>query len=176
MKLCGSVFLVIVVLQGPSLVFAEAPPTTGPTVTLSDGGMGGGSPNKGRGEWKKKLGLTDEQAQKLRTAMQSKHTATENLIQQRRQTVDQLRGELQSNAADPMIQATLAQLRGIQKSMQSVQDQFHDSLAGLLTPKQEAQLLLGLLDRRRNQTPRMESHPASTVPPQENKHDELGEE
>ena len=129
-------------LLGTSLVFADAPTGTPPAE---------GPP----GAWKQKLGLSKDHEQKLQTALQAHRTAMENLRQQRRQGLEKLRSQVQANAGDSDLQATLSGLAGMQQAIEAENQHFNQTLEGFLTPKQRAQMLLGLINRMMRRGPGM---------------------
>lgn len=133
--------LAAVGLLGTRLLFADAPA----------GGPPAGGPGGMQGQWPQKLGLSQEQEQKLQTVMQAHRTAMENLRLQRRQGLEKLRDQVQANAGDSDIQVTLSQLTSVEKAIQAENDHLNRTLSGFLTPKQRAQMLLGLVGRMMRQ-------------------------
>jgi Spy/CpxP family protein refolding chaperone len=95
-----------------------------------------------QGKMKEKLGLTDEQATQLKTHMDAHHAAVKPLRDQRRQSLEKLKTQVQSKASDTEIQATLDQLKTTQQSLQAEWAKMADGTATFLTPTQRAKMLL----------------------------------
>jgi Spy/CpxP family protein refolding chaperone len=115
-------------------------------------------------DWKQKLGLTKDQEQKFKAAMQMHHAAMDNLKQQKHQSMDKLRSQVQANAADAELQATLSELSSEQKASEAENDQFHHTLAGFLTPKQQAQMVMGMMGHMHTPPPPPSRGPGDDEP------------
>lgn len=93
-------------------------------------------------QWKEKLGITDEQAEKLKAAKKAKHEAVKPLHEQQKETLKQLRSQIENKAKDEEIQTTLNKLAEIEKAIQAKHEDFKTDTASFLTPTQRAKLLI----------------------------------
>jgi Spy/CpxP family protein refolding chaperone len=113
-------------------------PGQAPSQTQTPGGPGGGM-------WKQKLGLSDDQAAKLESAMKAHRAVMQPLREQQRVTLKTLGEQIKSNAGDSAVQATLDQLKALEKSVQVESEKFHQTLASFLTPTQQGKMLVGMM-------------------------------
>lgn len=93
-------------------------------------------------QWKEKLGITDEQAEKLKAAKNAKHEALKPLWEQSIESLKELRSHVENKASDEQIQVTLDKLTGVHKAIQTENEKFKSDTASFLTPTQRAKLLL----------------------------------
>ncbi|MFI5350583.1 MAG: Spy/CpxP family protein refolding chaperone [Elusimicrobiota bacterium] len=100
---------------------------------------------------KEKLGLTDEQAGKLKDAMKTHGDAMKPIGQQMKDGFKKLGEQIKSKASDADIQASLDSLKTARKAMAEEQEKFHDALAAFLTPTQRAKMLIGAEMRMRRE-------------------------
>lgn len=106
-----------------------------------DGGMGGG--------WmmdraKKNLGLTDDQASKMKDLFKSQMEANKPLRDQMKIDMDTLQQKVDLKASDADIKKLLDKLDGEQKEMQASRDKMKDQMREILTPTQQAKMVLGM--------------------------------
>ena len=94
---------------------------------------------------KEKLGLTDDQAGKLKDAMKAHGEAAKPLHRKMRDTMAKLQDQLQDKASDGDIKATLDSLKGTRQAMSAEDEKLHSSLASFLTPTQQAKMLMGMM-------------------------------
>jgi Spy/CpxP family protein refolding chaperone len=94
---------------------------------------------------KEKLGLTDEQAGKLKDAMAAHGEAVKPLHRKMRDTTAKLTDQLQDKASDADIKATLDSMKATRAAMTAEEEKFHASLASFLTPTQQAKMLVGMM-------------------------------
>ncbi len=132
----------------PSLALAQDDAST----TAPAGDNGG--PSKGgwdhpHGGWggpmgglKEKLGLTDDQESQLKDLFKSQMDETKLLKDKVRLDTDTLRLKLDSKASDDEIKDTLDKLKAEKKELQAAHEKFQAKLDSILTPKQQAQMLL----------------------------------
>ena len=102
---------------------------------------------RGRGG---RLGLTDEQAQKMRELKKARKEAVAPLRKKLKEEMLTLREQVRDEEGDKNIQATLERLQGLNKSIQAENEKFKTKVQALLTPSQQAKLLLA---RGRRQGP-----------------------
>ena len=110
-----------------------------------DGGKPDGAKMADR--MKEKLGLTDEQAGKLKDAMKAHHDAMTPLGQQMKDAVKKLADQLKNKAADADILASLDALKAARKAMADENEKLQDALAGFLTPTQRGKMAVGMAMR-----------------------------
>jgi Spy/CpxP family protein refolding chaperone len=100
---------------------------------------------------KERLGLSDDQAAKLKAAFESEKTAMKALREQSKEARRKLEEEVRGLASDKDIQATLDQLDEGRKAMSAEHQKFESSLASILKPYQRAKmrlLMAGHMKRR----------------------------
>jgi len=97
---------------------------------------------------KKHLELTDDQAAKLKAAMEEHHKAMQPLWQQAKDSMKKLGEQLKAKAPDSDVQASLDSLKSAHKAVAAEEEKFHDSLS-FLTPTQRAKMLMGAMHMRR---------------------------
>jgi len=95
------------------------------------------------GKMQKKLGLTDDQVTKLNTVMQAEKDAMKPLWDKQKDLMKKLDAQVKAKAADADIQATLDDMKANHKAMQDQGEQFRTQKAGILTPTQQAKMMLG---------------------------------
>ena len=152
--------LTIVSFCGISFLSADTPPAQ-PGVPQPPQAATPLSPQE---QWKEKLGLSDEQAKKFQAAVQAHRMAAQKIALLRFRTLIQLRTQVHANAPEPEIKTNLKQLNELQKSTQAEYERYHETLAELLTPKQQAQLLIDKMDRQQRSGPGFQ-RPRSPFPP-----------
>jgi len=108
---------------------------------------------KGRMEHlKDKLGLTDDQAAKLKETFKKQMEANKPLRDQEKIDIDTLQQKVDTKASDSDIKDALDKLSADRKSMQAAQDNSMDKIRGILTPIQQAKWVLtmrrGMMDHK----------------------------
>lgn len=91
---------------------------------------------------KERLGLTDEQAVKVKSEWEAEKTAFKTLHQQQREATQKLEDQVRSLASEKDIQATLDQLDAGRKAMAAEMQKHESSLASVLKPSQRAKMRL----------------------------------
>jgi len=91
----------------------------------------------------KKLGLTDDQTKKLESILQSQKAALQPLHEKMRDSMKTLRQQVDQKASDDDIKKTLDALKTNRDDMMAQHKQFQDQIQALLTPTQQAKMLLG---------------------------------
>jgi Spy/CpxP family protein refolding chaperone len=91
---------------------------------------------------KERLGLSDDQAAKLKAAWEAEKTASKALREQAKEANRKLEEEVRGLASDKEIQATLDQLDAGRKAMAAEHQKLESSVASILKPYQRAKLRL----------------------------------
>ncbi|MFI5362468.1 MAG: Spy/CpxP family protein refolding chaperone [Elusimicrobiota bacterium] len=89
-----------------------------------------------------RLGLSDDQAAKLKAAFEGQKKAEQGLREQSKQAERKLEEEVRGLASDKDIQATLDQLDANRKAMAEEHQKFESSVASILKPYQRAKMRL----------------------------------
>ncbi|MBI5622534.1 MAG: Spy/CpxP family protein refolding chaperone [Elusimicrobia bacterium] len=101
-------------------------------------------PQGKEGKMAKRLGLNEEQAAKMKELQQAKQEAIkplrEKLVEETRSLAQLVRGE----ASDKEIAASLSKIQELRKALDSEKDKFEGKVAALLTPSQQAKVLLAM--------------------------------
>ncbi|HTA77424.1 MAG TPA: Spy/CpxP family protein refolding chaperone [bacterium] len=95
-------------------------------------------------EMKQKLGLTDDQAAKLKTAMKKQMEANKPLRDQEKIDIDTLQQKVDSKASDSDITAALDKLKEDRKALQEAQERSMEKMKSILTPTQQAKWVLSM--------------------------------
>ena len=90
----------------------------------------------------KKLNLTDDQTAKMKTLHESQESAMKPLMEKERELMKKLQEQVKSKAADNDIQTTLNDLKTNRTAIRDQMEQFQTQKAGILTPTQQAEMLL----------------------------------
>jgi Spy/CpxP family protein refolding chaperone len=106
-----------------------------------DGGMMGGDHMD---KMKEKLGLSDDQAAKLKDLFKSQMEANKPLRDQMKIDMDTLQQKVDMKASDGDIKKLLDKLDSENKEMQASRDKMKDQLRSILTPTQQAKMVLGM--------------------------------
>jgi Spy/CpxP family protein refolding chaperone len=96
---------------------------------------------------KERLGLSDDQAAKLKAAWKAEKETMKSLREQSKETARKLESEVRDLASEKDIQATLDQLDANRKSMAAERQKLEATTASILKPSQRAKMRL-LLARR----------------------------
>src|SRR5262249_15361144 len=96
-------------------------------------------------KWKEKLGLTDDQVAKLKSAMKARREAAEPLRKQLKADMEKLRGQIKSKNGDSDVQATLDHIDATHKAILAEREKFMTNVRTFLTPTQRAKMLLSMM-------------------------------
>ena len=96
---------------------------------------------------KEKLGLTDEQAAKMRDVWKSQQETMKSLRDQERVDMALLRQKVDAKASDSEMKAALDKLSADRKAIQEAQESMTKKMRSILTPTQQAKMLLGTARR-----------------------------
>lgn len=99
-------------------------------------------------QWKTRLNLTDEQANKLQEASKAHQEALRPLADQAKEALETLNQQVRTQAKEDDIKATLDQVVHLQKSIQEEKDKFMQTTESFLTPSQRAKMILETLARK----------------------------
>lgn len=107
-----------------------------------------GRPERGE-RWKAELGLTDEQAAKLKDARTAEKEALKPLRRELRDALAKLSDQVEDKASDKDIQASLDRVDRARKALRDEQEKTRAKNAALLTPTQRAKMALAFAKRGR---------------------------
>jgi Spy/CpxP family protein refolding chaperone len=96
---------------------------------------------------KKRFGLSDDQAAKLKEAFKAQRETAKPLIDKLRLAQDQLRERVDSKASDKEVQAALDAVSSARATVRAQREKFQSSLASILTPTQRARMELAMARR-----------------------------
>jgi Spy/CpxP family protein refolding chaperone len=91
---------------------------------------------------RERLGLSDEQAAKLKSVFEGERKAAAPLHDALRVNLEKLRWQVDAKAGSKDIAATLNLVEAIRKALNDAHDKVTASLAAILTPEQRARMLL----------------------------------
>jgi hypothetical protein len=92
-------------------------------------------------KWKDKLGLTDEQVGKLKTAMKARREAIEPLIKQMKESMKKLHEQVKAKASESDIQAVLDEMEQAHQGMRTAMEKYKADTA-FLSATQRAKMIL----------------------------------
>jgi Spy/CpxP family protein refolding chaperone len=107
-------------------------------------GMGGGMMGGGAERMKEKLGLSDSQATQLKTLFKKQMEGNKPLRDQMRIDMDTLQQRVDLKASDSDIKKLLDKLEAERKEMDSSREKMKDQLKTILSPTQQAKMVLGM--------------------------------
>jgi len=128
-----------VVIAGLLLASVGMPPSSAGEKDRSDPEKAG---TKRLERLKEKLGLSDEQAGKFEAALKSQREEAKPLRRELRDSMIKLRDQVQDEAADKDVAATLERLERAKTALETRREKLRKELSALLTPRQRAMLLL----------------------------------
>ena len=99
---------------------------------------------------KEHLGLSDDQAAKLKAAWKAEKDAVKPLHEQSKEAERKLEEEVRGLASDKEISATLDQLDAGRKAMAAEHQKLESSLASILKPYQRAKMRLFMKEHRKH--------------------------
>lgn len=89
-----------------------------------------------------KVGLTEAQADKLEAAMKERRKAVRPLKRELRDAMLKLKDQVEDEAGDEQVKATLERLKKARNAMRAEKDRFQTKIAEMLPPTVSAKLLL----------------------------------
>lgn len=96
------------------------------------------------GRLRDRLGLSAEETERMRTAIENRQETVRPLADQLRRSMDRLDRQVRDKASDSDVRATLDRLDETYRSIQDADERFFSDTASFLTPIQQAQLRLEL--------------------------------
>jgi Spy/CpxP family protein refolding chaperone len=156
-KLYGYILAGSLALGAPLLALAQDQDTA-PTDSAAATQAPTGSDHHPKGDWdhahhggwkpydgfKEKYALTDDQSSKLKDLFKSHQEETKPLRNKIRVEIDTLRLDVDSNASESDLKDALDKLTEDKKSMQASEERFKGKLQAILTPKEQAQMILAM--------------------------------
>jgi Spy/CpxP family protein refolding chaperone len=115
---------------------------------------------------KKDLGLSDDQVEKLKALFKSHREELKPLQEKMKTDVDTLRTKKEAKATDSELKPVLDLLSADRKNMQDLRQKQQEQIRGILTPDQQAKMVLnrpfkgkgGLGDRRQHREGKVEKN------------------
>jgi len=98
---------------------------------------------------KEKLGLTDDQVKKLDDLRASEKAEMKPLREKAHAIIEKLEGQVKSKASDSDIKATLDEAEANHAAVEQLEDKFKQSHQAILTPTQQAKMLLHRMKHER---------------------------
>lgn len=123
-----------------------------------DDGMGGGMMGGHLDRLKEKLSLTDDQVSKLKDLFKGQMEANKPLRDQMKIDIDTLQQKVDMKASDGDIKKLLDKLDTEHKQMTDSREKMKDQLRSILTPTQQAKMVLGMHMRGRGMMNRWKGH------------------
>lgn len=93
----------------------------------------------------KKLGLSDEQMEKMKAATKTHMETIKPLRKELRADMKKLREQIKNRAGDAAVAATLGKLELTRKAIQAENEKMKAATVELLTPTQQAKMLLKMM-------------------------------
>ncbi|HVZ81552.1 MAG TPA: Spy/CpxP family protein refolding chaperone [bacterium] len=127
----------------------------GAGLALADGTMGGGQDHPSWGKdggkklemMQKKLDLTDDQVSKLKELYQGQKDANKSLRERLKADMKSLRDKVDAKASDSDLKSVLDSLSQDRQDLQAARQRMADKMRGILTPTQQAKMVLAMGDR-----------------------------
>jgi Spy/CpxP family protein refolding chaperone len=95
-----------------------------------------------KNEWKDRLGLSDDQVNRLAQLQSEEKRQMKPLREQRVVLIAKLRNQIKNKADDAALKKTLDALADIRKAIKAGEEAFQESRFSILTPSQQAKMLL----------------------------------
>lgn len=132
--------------------------------------------DRGKAEWqakafgrmKDKLGLSDDQAAKLKDAFEAHKKAVKPLRRDLKVSLEKLRWQVDAKADAKDLAATLDQIKSSRAALREAHEKLASRLSGILTPEQRARMALWRFDmmkRRRGMVFMRRGGPGMPPPP-----------
>ena len=112
-------------------------------------GKDGGGHERIEKMMKERLGLTDDQAAKLKAAWKAQKDSAKTLREESKATSRKLEEEVRDLASEKEIQATLDQLDANRKAMATERQKLEASVSSILRPSQRAKMRLMMAHMKR---------------------------
>ncbi|MBI4678847.1 MAG: periplasmic heavy metal sensor [Elusimicrobia bacterium] len=138
LSIAGMAGLIALLGGGPG-IWAQEKASSG-----KDQGKGQAAVHCAKSRMGKRLGLTEDQAKKMKEINKSRREAVSPLRKKLQEEMRNLRQLVRDEATDKEIQASLTRLQDSRKSMQAETEKFKGKLEAVLTPSQQAKMLLAM--------------------------------
>jgi Spy/CpxP family protein refolding chaperone len=99
------------------------------------------------GRMKEELGLTDDQAKKMKEAHEADEKAMKPLMEKLKLDIDSLRLLVDKKAGDSDLKASLDTLKADHKAVEEQRGKQMEAMGAMLTPMQEAKMAVSMADR-----------------------------
>jgi len=93
---------------------------------------------------REKLGISEEQAAKLKAARRAKRDASEASRTEMKAAMRKLSDQLEDKASDKDIAATLDKIASARKAQRAEMEKFEAGISAILTPTQRAKMLVAM--------------------------------
>ena len=110
-------------------------------------GKGEGRGDRMGGRLKEELGLTDAQADKLKAARKDQMEAMKALMEKQKLDVDSLRLLVDKKASDAELTKAIATVKADHEALQAQEKKQREAMAALLTPIQQAKMIIQMSER-----------------------------
>ena len=100
-----------------------------------------------KGEWKTKLGLSDDQVKKLDDLRASEKAERKPIREKHHALVEKLEGQIKSKASDADLKATLDDISANHEAGEKIEERYKQRRAEVLTPIQQAKMLVERMER-----------------------------
>jgi Spy/CpxP family protein refolding chaperone len=97
-----------------------------------------------------RLGLSDDQVQRLHEANEARRKAVRPLREKLREEMKALRELVREDGGDAKIQASLEKVQSLRASIRAEREKFRKQAEAALTPAQRAKLMLAMASKRRH--------------------------
>ena len=104
------------------------------------------------------LGLSADQSAKLKTLWEKENETMKPLMEKQHALMDKLKDQVKNKATDADIQTTLTDLKNSREEMRTQMEQFQSQKAGVLTPTQQAKMLLSRHNNQGGHEHKMHTH------------------
>jgi Spy/CpxP family protein refolding chaperone len=103
---------------------------------------------EGAAKMNKGLGLTDEQAAKMKDARKANREAVRAIHEKAVEHADKLKDLLEKKASDAELSAAIGALKQDKKAMQDQEEKQMAAVQAILNPTQQAKMALWMMDKR----------------------------
>jgi Spy/CpxP family protein refolding chaperone len=101
-----------------------------------------------KGEWKAKLGLSDDQVKKLDDVRTAEKDESKPLREKGHALIEKLKSQIAAKASDSDLKKTLNELAENHKAGEKIEDKYRQRRASIFTPTQQAQMLVARMEHR----------------------------
>lgn len=109
-----------------------------------------------RHEMKEKLGLTEDQEKKLADLRKSERDEIKPIREKNQALMEKLNRQIKSKSSDADIKTTLDELKANRESMKQIALKYRESRAAILTPTQQAKMIVAGHEHMKNRMEKRE--------------------